>query len=69
MSTRWEGVDIEPASRLISICNWCNTSTTEPVRDPVAVSWIGAFATTWCSQGCMDAEAEHRINAAGNDPS
>lgn len=50
------------------VCNWCDNPVTEPVRDPVAVSWIGAFATTWCSQECRDAETEHRINAAGGQP-
>lgn len=50
-------------------CDWCDKPVLTPVRDEVAVSWIGDGASTYCSRGCLERHAEHRINAAGNEPS
>ena len=46
-------------------CDFCGAPVIVPVRDPVAVSWIGSGASTWCSTRCMTADAQARINAAG----
>lgn len=63
MSTRWEG------KTPVEDCDWCDSEVTEPVRDEQAVAWIGDGASTYCSRACMEAHTEHRINAAGNEPS
>ena len=47
-------------------CEWCDSPVVEPVRDDEAVSWLGKGASTFCSQTCLDAHDEARINAAGN---
>jgi hypothetical protein len=44
-------------------CDFCGGPILVPVRDPVAVSWLGDQASTWCSQACMTAQAEARIEA------
>lgn len=49
-----------------TFCAWCDESVLTPVRDEVAVSWLGDEASTWCSTKCMQADAEKRINAQGN---
>jgi len=49
------------------ICDGCGeTFTGAPVQDPVAVSWIPGGAARFCSLGCLEADDERRINAAGN---
>ena len=35
------------------------------VRDPVAVSWLGAGAPAFCSVRCWDASEQHAIDAEG----
>jgi hypothetical protein len=50
-------------------CDWCDGPVTTPVRDAEAVSWLGKGAATYCSQTCLDAHDEARINAAGNEAS
>jgi len=46
-------------------CAWCDSPVVQPVRDAEAVSWLGKGAATYCSQTCLDAHDEQRINAAG----
>jgi len=50
-------------------CDWCDSPVVQPVRDAEAVSWLGKGASTFCSQTCLDAHDEQRINAAGNEAS
>jgi len=50
-------------------CEWCDGLVVEPVRDGEEVSWLGKGASTYCSQTCLDAHDEQRINAAGNEAS
>lgn len=53
--------------RLIQDCDHCDRPITgTPVRDPVAVSWIGAGAPTFCSAACIDAADEAAIDAEAN---
>jgi hypothetical protein len=48
------------------VCARCDGDVVTPVRDPHAVAWLGDGASTWCSQDCMVADAEQRIEAAGS---
>jgi len=50
-------------------CEQCDGPVVEPVRDGEEVSWLGKGAATYCSQTCLDAHDEQRINAAGNEAS
>ena len=64
----------EAATMLVTLraevwCDWCDGPVVEPVRDGEAVSWLGKGASTFCSQTCLDAHDESRINAAGNEAS
>ena len=49
--------------------DWCDGPVVEPVRDPEWVAWLGDSAPPFCSQACLDAHDEARINAAGNEAS
>jgi len=49
------------------VCDFCDEEFTgEPVKDPEWVAWLGDSAPPFCSQTCLDAHDEQRINAAGN---
>jgi len=50
-------------------CAWCDGRVVQPVRDDETVSWLGDSAPPFCSQTCLDAHDEQRINAAGNEAS
>jgi len=50
-------------------CDWCDRIVRVPVRDDEEVAWLHSGAATYCSQECLDAHDESRINAAGNDAS
>jgi hypothetical protein len=52
-----------------TFCDFCDGPVVEPVRDAEEVSWIGKGAATYCSQTCLAAHDEQRINAAGNEAS
>jgi hypothetical protein len=50
-------------------CEQCDGRVVQPVRDDETVSWLGDSAPPFCSQTCLDAHDEQRINAAGNEAS
>ena len=64
-----DAATILAALRADTWCDWCDGPVVEPVRDGEAVSWLGKGASTFCSQTCLDAHDEQRINAAGNEAS
>jgi hypothetical protein len=64
-----EAATILVTLRAVVYCDWCDGPVVEPVRDAEAVSWLGKGAATYCSQACLDAHDEQRINAAGNEAS
>jgi len=64
-----EAATILVALRTDIWCDFCDGPVVEPVRDAEEVSWIGKGAATYCSQTCLDAHDEQRINAAGNEAS
>lgn len=41
-------------------CARCDEPATTPVQDVEQVAWLGSKASVWCSQGCLDADAEEQ---------
>ena len=46
-------------------CDWCDGPVVEDFSDAEWVAWLGDSAPPFCSQACLDAHDEQRINAAG----